>query len=412
MANPLKILTALQVSGALSTSGSLSVGGNGSLTVANGATITANGIKVTGSSEFLNALTASAVSSSGVSSFGTLNVGAGGLTVDGNLTVNGTLTKIDTENLFIEDKKVVIASGSTLASAVNGAGLFIGGVNNDGTDAISSITFVSSSDAEHELRSSHWLGAAADKGVKIGGAVAVKTLDLGMGGTGFAITSGSTGNYVGVTDSRVVMSGSQVDIKGATVSLGPSVLGGDAEVEIQSSNVYIRPNLQITGSGKTFTNLTNTSYDGGFVNVLEAIKELDTSIGGGITRSSYYGLRTAVQAPHDGQSDVSFLFSGSVGFGDNGTDHYYKAVTGLTASTAGDLINLLTSASFDVAVKAAGANSWTNDLVSVTVTASNISGPGTASANYWFPKVTISAPALTSGAAVRLILVNEASGAV
>jgi len=52
------------------------------------------------------------------------------LTVNGNLTVNGTTTTINTANLDVTDKLITIASGSPNAAVANGAGILV-----DGADA-------------------------------------------------------------------------------------------------------------------------------------------------------------------------------------------------------------------------------------------------------------------------------------
>ena len=53
----------------------------------------------------------------------------GNTTVTGNLDVQGTTTFINTTDIFIKDKLVVIASGSTTTADADGGGLFISGAN-------------------------------------------------------------------------------------------------------------------------------------------------------------------------------------------------------------------------------------------------------------------------------------------
>jgi hypothetical protein len=104
--------------GALSASSTLQAGGAATL---------AGGLTVTG-----GALDASAVqvSASALSASGDVTVG-GKLSVFGNLEVTGTLTYINTQNLLVSDKQVVIASGSDSANA-NGAGIYLG--KDDGSE--------------------------------------------------------------------------------------------------------------------------------------------------------------------------------------------------------------------------------------------------------------------------------------
>jgi hypothetical protein len=51
------------------------------------------------------------------------------VTILGNLTVQGTETTLNTNELVVEDKLIAVASGSTNSAAADGAGLFISGAN-------------------------------------------------------------------------------------------------------------------------------------------------------------------------------------------------------------------------------------------------------------------------------------------
>ncbi len=53
----------------------------------------------------------------------------GGVTVSGNLTVNGTTTTINSTTLTVDDKVVVIASGASDSSAADGAGISVDGAS-------------------------------------------------------------------------------------------------------------------------------------------------------------------------------------------------------------------------------------------------------------------------------------------
>jgi len=61
------------------------------------------------------------------------------LTVTGDLTVNGTLTTINTTDLVVADKNITIADGAADAAAANGAGLTVDGAN-------ATITYASGTD--------------------------------------------------------------------------------------------------------------------------------------------------------------------------------------------------------------------------------------------------------------------------
>ena len=64
------------------------------------------------------------------SSFNTsMSIDASGVTVLGNLTVQGTQTILDTTTLNVKDKNILVASGAADSAAADGAGLTIGGAN-------------------------------------------------------------------------------------------------------------------------------------------------------------------------------------------------------------------------------------------------------------------------------------------
>jgi hypothetical protein len=58
-----------------------------------------------------------------------ISVSGSDLTVLGNLTVQGDTTTLNTANLIVEDKLIVIASGSTNSTDANGAGIYIEGAD-------------------------------------------------------------------------------------------------------------------------------------------------------------------------------------------------------------------------------------------------------------------------------------------
>lgn len=66
---------------------------------------------------------------------------SGAVTVNGDLTVTGTTTTIDTQNLQVEDKNIVLGYGATSDAAVDGGGITLTGATNktftwvDATDA-------------------------------------------------------------------------------------------------------------------------------------------------------------------------------------------------------------------------------------------------------------------------------------
>jgi hypothetical protein len=121
------------IGGTANTSGSYTAGG---ITLAGGA---ANSLQGTGGSVTIRGGTGGTASGSvniGTTNTNAVNIGASGrttavngnLTVAGNMTVNGTTTSVNSTNLEITDKYILIASGATDATVLNGAGIQFGSV--------------------------------------------------------------------------------------------------------------------------------------------------------------------------------------------------------------------------------------------------------------------------------------------
>ena len=122
MANEFVIKRGLVVSGSSELSGSLTVS---DLAAAAGQVLeigTGGVLQTSGNTLNQN------LGTSATPSFAGLTVN-GNTTVTGNLDVQGTTTFINTTDIFIKDKLVVIASGSTTTAAADGGGLFISGAN-------------------------------------------------------------------------------------------------------------------------------------------------------------------------------------------------------------------------------------------------------------------------------------------
>ena len=117
----------LDVNGAATVSGNITLDGAGNQTITNSAgnlTIASTNGNVT----------VDGVTMAGGTVSGTSVTTTGDITVGGDLTVNGTTTTINTANLLVEDKFILLASGSTSAtdggivvqSAAGGAGFALG----------------------------------------------------------------------------------------------------------------------------------------------------------------------------------------------------------------------------------------------------------------------------------------------
>ena len=120
------------------------------------------------------------------------NVTFGNVTVGGDLTVNGTMTAVNSTVVTIADKNITLGAGAANASAANGAGITV-----DGAGA--TITYVSSSDK--------W---ALNKGLTVAGDLSITG---GLSAPSFTgdlngSVSGASGTFSSLINGRVVFAGS------------------------------------------------------------------------------------------------------------------------------------------------------------------------------------------------------------
>jgi hypothetical protein len=107
------------------------------------------------------------------------------LTMSGDLTVNGTTTTLDTTNLAITDKNIMIADGSANNAASNGAGITIEG----GSDADKTITWAT---ATGDFDISENIDIASGKVFKVDGATTLTATGLGSAVLASSLTSVGT----------------------------------------------------------------------------------------------------------------------------------------------------------------------------------------------------------------------------
>jgi trimeric autotransporter adhesin len=236
MANEYVIRRGLVVSGSSDLSGSLTVRG---LSAGSGNLISigANGV-LTNSFFSIN----QSVNSGSSPSFAGLTVN-GNTTVTGNLTVSGTTTFINTTDIFIKDKLVVIASGSTTSADADGGGLFISG-------AAASITW-SNGNSRMEFNKPLGITGAVSASSYAGSGASLTALNadnLASGTVPLARISGLTNSQLsgtaGITNAN--LANSSVTVNGTAISLGSS-----GTITANTTNTLT------LGSG-----LTGTSFNG------------------------------------------------------------------------------------------------------------------------------------------------------
>jgi len=181
-----------------------------------------------------------AITSTGNSSF------AGGVTVGGDFTVNGTTVTVDATTLNVADKNITIASGSTTSANMDGAGL------NFGLDAAVSQLAYRHSDTT--LTSSVDLGAPQfHSSITTGTAPLTVQSTTVVANLNAATVAGKTMAIPGAIGGTTPAAGSFTDLT-ATANIDIDDSGGDGAMD----GVIIGA---ATAASATFTTVNGTTFD-------------------------------------------------------------------------------------------------------------------------------------------------------
>jgi len=182
----------------------------------------------------------------------------GNLTVTGNLTINGTTTNINTTNLVVEDKNVVLADVATPTdTTADGGGITIKGATDKTFNWVNSTAAWTSSEN---------VNVATGKTYKINGTDVLSNNTLGSGVTGSSLTSvGTIGS--GIWQGTIVdgqYGGTGVNNTGKTITLGGNLTTSGAFATTLISTAATTVTLPTTGTLATLANaetLTNKSIN-------------------------------------------------------------------------------------------------------------------------------------------------------
>ena len=145
--------------------------------------VTAKSVAVSATTTSTSTSTGAITVAGGVGISENLNVG-GNFVVTGDLTVNGTTTNINTTNLIVEDKNIIIADVATPTDiTADGGGITLKG----STDK--TLSWIDATDA---WTSSEHLNLASAKAFYIDGTSVLNATTLGSGVTGSSLTSVGT----------------------------------------------------------------------------------------------------------------------------------------------------------------------------------------------------------------------------
>ena len=175
---------------------------------------------------------ASAVGIYKASPTATLHVG-GNAIIDGNLTIGGTQTAVDTVTLRVEDKNIELNLSSTGATT-NDAGANGGGITLKSTDGDKTFAWADGTDA---WTSSEWLDFAIGRGLKINTNTVLTETALGGSVTGSSLTSLGTLVSLDVDD---------VNINGSTIT---SQNSQSLKLSSDTAAIEVLNNKRITGVG-------------------------------------------------------------------------------------------------------------------------------------------------------------------
>jgi len=320
---------------------------------------------------------------------GTLSV-AGDTTVTGNLTVNGTTTNINTTNLVVEDKNIVLADVASPSDATaDGAGITIKGT----TDK--TLSWVDATDA---WTSSEDFNLLTGKQYEINGASVLTSTTLGSGVVNSSLTSvGTITSLVATTAVATNLSSGNIRLSGGYVTglaniavTGPSTLTGNVSIGASASltraNLYVHAgNLEAT-TGNTLTvaefvaTVANVSY-------LRITKNRVAQGADWTTASTK--IQQRINVTDQGYIEFNPLgMNNGIGFGSGNTEYLRLAdggnviVTGTTTSTStttGALVirgGLGVAGAINTGSIQAGAITSNNTIIASTVNAGTIGNSG------------------------------------
>ena len=180
----------------------------------------------------------------------------GNITAAGSLTVDGTLTTINSTNLSIEDAEIILANGGGNSTEVNGAGLKLGSTNISFTYSHSGTKFV-----------------AANAGLEINGALQMGTATaIGIDGSNNPISLGSTIlssslTSVGTLGSLNVGGASKIQSVTEKLEIRGASQSGTQTYNFAQSAIFYHPSV----SGNITVALTNVPEDASKVHTVTMV---------------------------------------------------------------------------------------------------------------------------------------------
>lgn len=221
------------------------------------------------------------------------------LTLSGDLTVNGTTTNINTTNLVVEDKNIVlgdVATPSTTTADGGGLTLLAGGTNK---------TF-------------NWVNAT-DRW----------TSNVGLEGTSFVRTGGTASQFLkadGTVDSSTYLTSASALTAGNLSGTIPSAVLGNSSVFIGTTSIALN-----RGTGAL--SLTGVSVDGSAGSVAAA-NITGTTLAAGVTASSLTSVGTLTSLTTSGAINLNYASPAITSNNASAASIFTSNVTGVTIGSS------------------------------------------------------------------------------
>jgi hypothetical protein len=251
----------------------------------------------------------------------TSNVTFNDVTVAGDLTVQGTMTAIQSTVVEINDVNLTLAKGSANAAQANGAGLTIDGAN-------ATFTYLSGTDSwnlNKDVNITGGLSVTGDLSASMfygdltGNVTGNVTGDLyGNASTATALQTPRTiqgVSFDGTGNITVVTAGTGVSVNGTTVSIGQPVGTGDS-VSFAGVTSTFTGNLtgNVTGTVSDLSNHTTTDLAEGtnlYYTTARVRSELSATSATGVTYNSTTGVIALSAIPNSSLTNSSVTVNGA-----------------------------------------------------------------------------------------------------
>ena len=332
---------------------------------------------------------------------GAVNIG-GALTVTGNLTVNGTTTNINTTNLVVEDKNIVLADVTSPTDVTaDGAGITVKGA----TDK--TFTWVDATDA---WTSSEDLNLLTGKQYEINGTAVLTATTLGSGVVNSSLTS------LGIVTSLAATTAVATNFSSGNIRISGGYISSLTNATIATTNTTTLNATNFSSGNIVATSSTSGTWSTANVSLYESVTATTTN-------ATFYPMLADKTAGNTGGfSAATLTHNPSTGnltaTGFVGT--HYGSATGLTSVPAGQLTGTITASVSSQLFNNMGENHGTRTSFDATTPSygfghrfvqGSTNGPGTGGSQFysWYIGLGNDYPATGAGSYGAMFAVDRNS---